>query len=91
MRTLLNRDEVHQVLTTNIQDWKKHADILEVQDLNERLTFDDLCVIRSSAFYDDLNDFEMEMIDILDRHFIDIDLQVFARETFFLIHNIYNN
>lgn len=91
MRTMLTREDIHKVLTTNIQDWKKHADTTAAKELNEALTLDDLCVVCSAAFYDDLNDLGMEMTDILDRHFLNTDLDIYARDAFILIHNIYNN
>lgn len=34
---LLTSSEIHTILTTNIQDWKKYADIENVQDLNSSL------------------------------------------------------
>lgn len=89
MRTKLTRDEVHQVLTTNIEEWKKYADINEVQDLNEELTLGDISTIVSSEFYDDMHDLENEWSNVLDKHFLS-DLDVYQRETFMLVHNIYN-
>ena len=90
MRILLTRDEIHQALTTNMQDWKQYADIVEAQDLNAELTPDELITICSSQFFDDINDTEQDVIDVLDTHFIDVELHIYARETFILIHNIYN-
>lgn len=90
MRILLTRDEIHQALTTNMQDWKKYADICEAQDLNDELSPDDLITICSSQFYDDLNE-EDDLFNVLDKHFIDTDLCVYSTDTFMLIHNIYNN
>ncbi len=89
MRIKLTRDEIHQVLTTNMQDWKKYADICEAQDLNAELTPDDLITICSSQFFDDLND-EDDLFNVLEKYFIDTDLCVYTHDTFILIHNIYN-
>lgn len=91
MRTMLSRDEIHVVLTTNIQEWKKYVDVAAVQDLNDELTFDDLSVVRSCAFYDDLHDLTLEIEEILDKHFMDTALSIYEREAFISIHNIYNN
>lgn len=90
MRTLLTRDEVHQVLTTNLQDWKENADIVEAQALNAELTPDDVSVICSPQFFDDIN-YENDLFNVLEKHFMDTDLCVYSRDTFILIHNIYNN
>lgn len=89
MRIKLTRDEIHQVLTTNIQDWKRYADICEAQDLNEELSVDDIITICSSPFYDDIND-EDDLFNVLEKHFLDTDLCVYSSDTFILIHNIYN-
>lgn len=89
MRIKLTSDEIHSVLTTNMQDWKKYADIEEAQYLNSELTPDDLITISSSQFFDDITDYEMEVGEVLDKHFISTSLNV-SRETFILIHNIYN-
>lgn len=91
MRILLTRDEIHQVLTTNMQDWKKYADIEEVQDLNDDLTPDDLIIICSSQFFDDINDTDQDVESVLDKHYIMTDLCAYSREAFILIHNIYNH
>lgn len=92
MRIKLTRDEIHQVLTTNMQDWKKYADICEAQDLNEELSVDDIITICSSQFYDALNDCNgsFELALVLDNNFIDNSLSVYTQDTFILIHNIYN-
>ena len=89
MRIKLTSDEIHSVLTTNMQYWKKYADIEEAQYLNSELTPDDLITISSSQFFDDITDYEMEVGEVLDKHFISTSLNV-SRETFILIHNIYN-
>lgn len=90
MHKLLSREEIHQILTTNMQDWKKYADIEEVQNLNDELSPDDLITICSSHFFDDVNDKCQEMYEILDGHFMNTELSEYHRSTFILIHNIYN-
>lgn len=89
MRIKLTRDEIHQVLTTNMQDWKKYADICEAQDLNEELSTDDIITICSSQFFDDINS-EDDLFNVLEKYFMDTDLCVYSADTFILIHNIYN-
>ncbi|EBU7866026.1 hypothetical protein SEPL_411 [Salmonella phage SE_PL] len=89
MRTPMTREEIHTVLTTNIQDWKKYADINEAQDLNNELDGEDLDVICSPEFYDDIHS-DDDVWNVLEKHFLDTDLSIYSRDTFILIHNIYN-
>ena len=86
----LTRDEIHQHLTTNMQDWKKYADINEAQDLNEELTPDEISIICSPAFLDDATDAYQDLAEVLDKHFLDPNLSVYSTDIFVLIHNIYN-
>ena len=88
---LLTSSEIHAVLTTNIQDWKKNADIENVQDLNSSLKDTDvLYILVSPDFYDDINDTEQDLETVLDKHFLTYNPD-FKRESYILIHNIYNN
>lgn len=90
MRIKLTSDEIHSVLTTNMQDWKKYADIEEVQELNSELSTDAVMTICSSQFFDDINDQEQDVCDVLDKHFLDYDVFPYSRQAYILIHNIYN-
>lgn len=90
MRLKLTRDEIHSVLTTNMQDWKKYADICEVQDLNDDLKVDEIITICSSQFFDDINDEEQKVCDIMEKHFIWYVDFLYTRQAYILIHNIYN-
>lgn len=88
---LLTSSEIHTILTTNIQDWKKYADIENVQDLNSSLKDTDvLYILVSPDFYDDINDTEQELEAVLDKHFLPYNPD-FKRESYILIHDIYNN
>ena len=89
MITLLTREEIEVVLTTNMQDWKRHADVCEVQDLNEELTEDDISTIITPEFYNDIHSMD-DTWNVLEKHFIDTELDIYSRDTFILIHNIYN-
>lgn len=89
MYVKLTRDEIHQTLTTNMQEWKINADIEDVQDLNDELTHDDISVICSSDFYDDLYD-TSDQWNTLEKYFLDTELNYYSRESFILIHNVYN-
>ncbi|WPK19116.1 hypothetical protein [Salmonella phage SD-6_S16] len=91
MRILLTANEIEQVLTTNLEDWKREADIQAVQWLNDKLTPDDLSKIVDPQFYEDIHDTALSVEDVLDKHCIDIDLQVYGRKNFITIHDIYNN
>ena len=91
MRILLTANEIEQVLTTNLEDWKREADIQAVQLLNDELTPDDLSKIVDPQFYEDIHDTALSVEDVLDKHYIDIDLQVYGRKNFITIHDIYNN
>ncbi|HAN3822093.1 TPA: hypothetical protein NV758_001553 [Escherichia coli] len=91
MRILLTANEIEQVLTTNLEDWKREADIQAVQRLNDELTPDDLSKIVDPQFYEDIHDTALSVEDVLDKHYIDIDLQVYGRKNFITIHDIYNN
>ncbi|HAO2010407.1 TPA: hypothetical protein KE173_001684 [Escherichia coli] len=91
MRILLTANEIEQVLTTNLEDWKREADIQAVQQLNDELTPDDLSKIVDPQFYEDIHDTALSVEDVLDKHYIDIDLQVYGRKNFITIHDIYNN
>ncbi|EON7861386.1 hypothetical protein HI145_RS01895 [Escherichia coli] len=91
MRILLTANEIEQVLTTNLEDWKREADIQAVQRLNDELTPDDLSKIVDPQFYEDIHDTALSVEDVLDKHFIDTDLQVYGRKNFITIHDIYNN
>lgn len=91
MRILLTANEIEQVLTTNLEDWKREADIQAVQRLNDELTLDDLSKIVDPQFYEDIHDTALSVEDVLDKHFIDTDLQVYGRKNFITIHDIYNN
>ncbi|UYL04638.1 hypothetical protein EBOKLHFM_00018 [Klebsiella phage KP13-26] len=87
---LLTSSEIHTILTTNIQDWKKYADIENVQDLNSSLKDTDvLYILVSPDFYDDINDVEQELESVLDKHFLPFNRD-FKRESYILMHNIYN-
>ena len=90
MRILLTANEIEQVLTTNLEDWKREADIQAVQWLNDKLTPDDLSKIVDPQFYEDIHDTALSVEDVLDKHFIDTDLQVYGRKNFITIHDIYN-
>ncbi|QOE32209.1 hypothetical protein CPT_Muenster_037 [Klebsiella phage Muenster] len=90
MRIKLTNDEIHSVLTTNMQDWKKYADIEEVQELNDDLSVDEIITICSSQFFDDINDEEQDVFDIMEKHFIAYDVFPYTRQAYILIHNIYN-
>ncbi|EON7636950.1 hypothetical protein ABV23_RS00465 [Escherichia coli] len=90
MRILLTANEIEQVLTTNLQDWKRDADIQAVQWLNDKLTPDDLSKIVDPQFYEDIHDTALSVEDVLDKHYIDTDLQVYGRKNFITIHDIYN-
>jgi hypothetical protein len=91
MRILLTANEIEQVLTTNLEQWKRDADIQAVQWLNDKLTPDDLSKIVDPQFYEDIHDTALSVEDVLDKHYIDIDLQVYGRKNFITIHDIYNN
>ncbi|HDS0644944.1 TPA: hypothetical protein ACQFCQ_001177 [Escherichia coli] len=90
MRILLTANEIEQVLTTNLEDWKRDADIQAVQCLNDKLTPDDLSTIVDPQFYEDIHDMDLSVEDVLDKHYIDTDLQVYGRKNFITIHDIYN-
>ena len=90
MRILLTANEIEQVLTTNMEQWKRDADIQAVQWLNDKLTPDDLSKIVDPQFYEDIHDTALSVEDVLDKHFIDTDLQVYGRKNFITIHDIYN-
>lgn len=90
MYTKLTNDEINTVLTTNIQDWKKSADIVEVTKLNCELSSDDISTICSPEFFDDINDQTQDVCDIMDKHYIDFDVYPYSRAAYILIHNIYN-
>lgn len=91
MRILLTANEIEQVLTTNLENWKREADIQAVQLLNDKLTPDDLSKIVDPQFYEDIHDTALSVEDVLDKHYIDTDLQVYGRKNFITIHDIYNN
>jgi len=90
MTKLLSRDEILVVLTTNLQEWKRHADVSDAQDLNDELTEDDISTIISPEFYDDIHSMD-DTWNVLEKHFLDTELDIYTRDTFILIHNIYNN
>ncbi|HHJ1043814.1 TPA: hypothetical protein ACQFIS_003716 [Escherichia coli] len=90
MRILLTANEIEQVLTTNLEDWKREADIQAVQWLNDKLTPDDLSKIVDPQFYEDIHDTALSVEDVLDKHYINTDLQVYGRKNFITIHDIYN-
>lgn len=90
MRTKMNAEEIEMILTTNLEEWKKGADIKAAQNLNEELTEDDISTICSPSFYDDIHDEGLDVIDVLDDHFMDTDLHVYGRAAFILMHDIYN-
>ncbi|MDI1143594.1 hypothetical protein NEP96_04360 [Escherichia coli] len=90
MRILLTANEIEQVLTTNLEQWKRDADIQAVQWLNDKLTPDDLSKIVDPQFYEDIHDTALSVEDVLDKHYIDTDLQVYGRKNFITIHDIYN-
>lgn len=90
MRTLLTANEIEQVLTTNLEQWKREADIQAVQCLNDKLTPDDLSKVVDPQFYEDIHDTSLSVEDVLDKHYIDTDLHVYGRKNFITIHDIYN-
>ena len=90
MFKFLTREEIEFKLTNNMQDWKRNADIANAQDLNE--TFNDtdiLYILVSPTFCDDINDTEQDLESVLDKHFLQYDPK-FKRESYILIHNLYN-
>lgn len=87
----LSAEEIEQVLTTNLEQWKREADIQSAQWLNEKLTPDDLTKIIDPQFYEDIHDTALSVEDVLDKHYIATDLQVYGRKNFITIHDIYNN
>jgi hypothetical protein len=91
MQNLLTANEIEQVLTTNLEDWKREADIQAVQWLNDKLTPDDLSKIVDPQFYEDIHDTALSVEDVLDKHYIATDLQVYGRKNFITIYDIYNN
>ena len=91
MRKVLSSNEIHAVLTTNMQDWKKSADIENVQDLNSVLKETDILhILVSPEFYDDINDLEQDLESVLGKHFLPYHSHI-KRESYVLIHDIYNN
>ncbi|QYC52646.1 hypothetical protein [Salmonella phage SSBI34] len=90
MKSKLSREEISQVLSFNMQDWKENADICEAQDLNEELTVDEIGIVCSPDFYDELHEKD-DLFNVLENNFMDTDLCVYSVDTFILIHNIYNN
>ena len=91
MFKLMTREEVETVLTTNLQDWKRNADIANVQDLNSSLVDTDvLHILVSPEFYDDIHDTEQDLESVLDKHFLPYNPE-FKRESYILIHDMYNN
>lgn len=69
---------------------EKGADVKQAQSLNDKLTEDYISTICNPAFYDDIHDEALEVVDVLDDHFIDTDLHVYGRAAFILMHDIYN-
>lgn len=90
MRSILTSNEIVTILTTNMQDWKLGADIEEVIKLNLELDQDDIVIICSPQFYDDIHD-TIDHWNILEKNFMDTDLSVYSKKAFILIHDIYNN
>lgn len=91
MFKLMTREEIETILTTNLQDWKLNADVANVQDLNNTLAdVDILHILLSPSFYDDINDNEQDLESVLDKHFLPYKPE-FKRESYILIHDIYNN
>ena len=89
MRNKLSVKELNNILVTNLQDWKKDLDINSVLKLNEELSEDDISIICSPAFYDELHSND-DLFNVLDNNFLSTDLCVYSPKTFIAIHNIYN-
>lgn len=91
MRTLLTREEIKSVLTTNLQDWKRNADIENVQQLNDSMKDTDIIyILVSPDFCDDINDLGQDLESVLDKHFLPFDESI-KRESYITLHNVYNN
>ena len=86
---MFTTNQIKTILTTNMEPWKEGLDIQEIQDLNEAIEEDDLDVIVSPVFYDDIHDYNLDIMDIIDDHFIGY-LTNYKRESFIALHNIYN-
>ena len=90
MDILLNANDIRTVLTSNMQDWKRNADIENVQELNATLVDTDILhILVSPTFYDDINDLEQDLMSVLDKHYLPYHPHI-KRESYILIHDIYN-
>lgn len=86
----LTTEEMKTVLTTNLQDWKREADLQAVCKLNVELTESDIDTIVSPDFYDAIHDDSIVLETLLDNAWINPDLAAYSRSAFITIHNIYN-
>lgn len=88
--TKLSTEEITNILTTNLGDWKREADLQATCKLNTELTSDDIETIVHADFYDALHDDSIILETMLDNAWINPDLAAYGRSTFITIHNIYN-
>lgn len=87
----LTTEEMKTVLTTNLQDWKREADLQAVCKLNVELTESDIDTIVSPDFYDAIHDDSIVLETLLDNAWINPDLAAYGRNAFITIHDVYNH
>lgn len=88
--TKLSTEEITNILTTNLQDWKREADLQAVCKLNVELTESDIDTIINPDFYEAIHDDSIILETLLDNTWINPDLAAYDRSAFITIHNIYN-
>lgn len=88
--TKLSSKEIANILTNNLEDWKREADLQATCKLNTELTSDDIETIVDANFYDALHDDSIILETMLDNAWINPDLAAYGRSAFVTIHNIYN-
>lgn len=75
----INRTEYKDKSTNFIQD---------ILQLNENMSHDDLSIIVSPEFYDDIHS-DISLGDLLDKYFMS-HLEDHSRESFIALHDFYN-
>lgn len=93
----LSGEEITQWLSVNKNSYKKHIlnNIGLILLLNELLTEDDICTIKSVKFYDAINDIHCPFEDIINDFYL-LHLQsndgtyCFSNDELMQLHYIYN-